>query len=249
MYRFACLTACLAMLLAATTARASDPIGGYMIVDRVSLDDPVAPTTIQIWGSFTLATSRGGNSYSTPERGYLFYKAPAGKETVCRREWNDIKRAVGTSQVLGFGSSYEFKAMGRVRHATERPDAPDVYPVANGLVSVPENSDYAPVQNLRSLPTPLSPTAGELVPPGQIILVVRNMLNTKHPKAKYVIELDGGGAKEEATIAAGEKETKWMPKMSLKAGEKYTWKVRAVDGLWTGPEAQATFVVKGSTQD
>src|SRR5689334_17377941 len=87
MYRSACLTALAAALLMAATVRASDPVGGYAIVDRVTLDDPVAPTTIQMWGSFSLATSRGGNTFGTPERGYLFYRALAGKETVCRREW------------------------------------------------------------------------------------------------------------------------------------------------------------------
>jgi hypothetical protein len=249
MYRIACLTALAAVLLAATTARASDPIGGYAIVDRVALDSNDAPTTIQIWGSFSLATSRGGNSYSNPERGYLFYKVPAGKETVCRKEWNDLKKAAGAGQVIGFGSSYELNALGKVRKANEKPEAPDVYPVANGLVKVPENAGYGPILNLRALPAPVTPGDGDLVPPGEITLVVRNILDKTHPKARYVFELEGGGVKEETTVPAGEKETKWTPKTPLKAGEKYTWKVRAAEGSWKGPEVTSAIVVKGSSKD
>jgi hypothetical protein len=246
MYRIACLAALAAALLAASAARASDPIGGYVVVDKVALDSNDAPTTIQIWGSISLATSLRGNSYGNPERGYLFYKASAGKEAVCRREWNDLKKAAGTGQVIGFGTSFEQNAMGKVRKANEKPETPDVYPVANGLVKVPEDAGYGPILNLRALPTPVTPGDGDFVPPGEITLVVRNILDKKHPGAQYVFELEGGGAKEEATVPAGEKETKWTPKTALKAGEKYTWKVRATEGSWKGPEARSALVVKGT---
>jgi hypothetical protein len=245
MYRITCLAALAAALLTGAAARASDPIGGYALVDKVVFDEPGAPLTAQIWGTFCLATERGGNAYSAPQRGYLFYKVIDGKEQVCRKEWNDLKRAAGTGQVIGFGSSFDLKALGTVRKANETPERPDLYPLANGLIKVREDADYGPIRNLLTFPAPLDPDYGTLVPPGQTTLVVRNVLDPKHAKAKYVFELEGGGTKEEATVDPGTKETKWTPKTPLKAGEKYTWKVYATEGSWKSPVATSTIVVKG----
>jgi hypothetical protein len=251
MYRIACLLAVAAV--AAVAARGSayppkDPVGGYLIVDKVVLEPSDAPTTIQIWGSFALATERGGYAYGAPERGYLYYKAPAGKEDVCRKEWNDLKKAAGTAQVIGFGNSYDLQSIGKVRKPKlgENPESPDTYPVGTGLVKVGEDTDHTPVRNLLSLPVPKDPGDVSLVPPGEITLIVRNIPDKKHAKAKYVFELEGAsGGKEEATVEAGDKETKWTPKMKLKAGEKYTWRVRATEGDWKGPVATSSIVVKG----
>ena len=129
MYRIACVLALAAALAAGGAARASDPTGGYLIVDKVILEPSSDPTTIQIWGSFALTKEAGGRAYADPVRGYLYYKIVTGKE--------------------------------------------------------------------------------------------------------------------EATVEAGEKETKWTPKMKVKAGEKYTWRVRATDGDWKGPVVTSGFVVKG----
>jgi hypothetical protein len=246
MYRIACLFLLGAALLVGTAARASDPIGGYLIVDKVILEPSDAPTTIQIWGTFCLAKEPGGRSYGDPERGYLYYKAASGKEDVCRKEWGDLKKSAGTTQVLGFGNSYELKTLGKVRKANEKPDTPDAYPVGNGLVKVADDTDFGTVRSLRALPAPQAPTEGDLVPSGEITFVVRNNADKKHTKAKYVFELEGAsGGKEEATVDPGDKETKWTPKLKLKAGEKYTWRVRAAEGDWKGPTATSTFVVKG----
>jgi hypothetical protein len=246
MYRIACVLALAAALAAGGAARASDPIGGYLIVDKVILEPSSDPTTIQIWGSFALAAKPGGQAYADPVRGYLYYKAASGKEDVCRKEWADLKKAAGTGQVIGFGSSYDLKSLGKVRKATEKPESPDPYPLGNGLNKVGEDADYGPIRALRGLAAPVTPADGDLVPPGEITLVVRNVADKKHAKAKYVFELEGAsGGKEEATVEAGEKETKWTPKMKVKAGEKYTWRVRATDGDWKGPVVTSGFVVKG----
>jgi hypothetical protein len=245
MYRIAYGLAIAALLAAGGAAQASDPIGGYLIVDRVVLEPANAPTTIQIWGSFVLAAEFGGRAWSAPERGYLSYKTVPGKEAVCRKEWNDMKNAAGTSQVIGFGSSYELKNLGAVRKATEKPQAPLPYPLGVGLVKVERESGHVPIRTLRGLPIPQSPADGSLVSAGEITLVVRNIADQSHARAKYVFTLEGeGGSKEEATVAAGEKETRWTPKRKLTPGGRYTWRVRAVDGEWRGPEAVSSFVVK-----
>jgi hypothetical protein len=248
MYRNAAWLAFAVVLAAGGAARASDPIGGYVIVDKVVLEPSDAPTTIQIWGAFTLATQKGGFTYNNPERGYLYYQAPAGKEEICRKEWNDLKKAAGTNQVIGFGNSYDLQSTGKVRKPKlgEKPEAPDTYPLGAGLAKVGDDTNYAPVRNLLALPAPNEPGDASLVPPGDITLVVRNMPDKTHAKAKYVFELEGAsGGKEEATVEAGDKETKWTPKTKLKAGEKYTWRVRATEGDWKGPVATSTMVVKG----
>jgi hypothetical protein len=245
MYRIACLLA-LAAVAAGGAARASDPVGAYTIVDKVVLEPADAPTTIQIWGSFALAMEKKGETYSDPVRGYMYCKAPSGKEDVCRKEWNDLKKAAGTPQVIAFGSRYELAALGRVRKSNDKPEAPDTYPLANGLVKVEDNPEYIPIGKLLALPAPKTPAEGDLVPPGEITLVVRNNADKKHAKAKYVFELEGkSGDKEEATVEVGDKETKWTPKMKLKGGEKYTWRVKATEGDWKGPVATSTFVTKG----
>ena len=251
MYRSAFMLALVAAVTAGGAARASDPIGGYLLVDKVILEPADKPTTIQIWGSIALAKADRGNDYNEPVRGYLYYKAAAGKEDVCRKEWNDLKKAAGTGEIIGFASRYELKALGSVRQANVKPETPDTYPVANGLVKVradDESEAFASKSfaQLRALPAPKEPGDGDLVPPGEITLVTRNIIDKKHAKAKYVFVLEAAsGGKEEETVAAGDKETRWTPKMKLKAGEKYTWRVHAVEGEWQGPVATSRFVVKG----
>jgi hypothetical protein len=108
------------------------------------------------------------------------------------------------------------------------------------------DSNMAPVRTLLALPAPRTPAEGDLVPPGKVTLVVRNIADRKHPRAGYVFELQGAsGGKEKGEVVAGEKETSWTPNRRLKAGEKYTWRVHAAEGDWTGPVATSSFVVKG----
>jgi hypothetical protein len=246
MYRVACVWALVMAATVGGAATASDPIGGYLIVDKVVLEPADSPTAIQIWGSIALAKERSGDFYSEPVRGYLYYQVRSGKEDICRKEWNDLKKAAGTSRIIGLGSRYELQSFGRVRKADEKPQSPDTYPLSNGLVKIGQDEDYAPFSQLRALPAPQTPAEGEPVKPGEVTLVTRNMIDKKHTKAKYVFELEStSGGKEEAAVEAGDQETRWTPKMKLKAGEKYTWRVRTVEGEWKGPVATSHFVVKG----
>jgi hypothetical protein len=240
----------LAAVLMVGRAKGSGPIGGYLIVDKVILEPADAPTTIQIWGSIILAKDGSGRNYGNPQRGYLYYQAPKGGEALCRREWADMKKSAGKGQVLGFGSSEEWKRMGRIRKADQKPVSPDGYPLQNGLVNIDSDSNSKPVRGLLALPAPQSPGDGDLVPPGEVTLVVRNNLDKKHPEAKYHFTVagppDGKATEVEwATVAPGDKETKWTPKLKLRAGVKYTWKVCAREGKWEGPEVTSRIVVKG----
>jgi hypothetical protein len=229
------------------TARASDPTGGYVLVERVVLEpSEAAPERIQIWGAFTLCKEAGGRNYTPPTHGYLYYSIVQGEDKACKNEWADFKRVAGTDQVVGFGSSYKPQRMGRVRKASEKAESPDPYPVGMGLTRFAKNTEYTPVRGVLTLPVPKEPGDGDLVPPGKVTLIVRNIGAKDHDKVAYVFEFEAGGKKEVSRpVAAGDKATRWSPAHEVKPGEKCTWQVRAVEGNWKGPTATATFQAKG----
>jgi len=99
---------------AAGSARASDPIGIYALVDRVVIEPSDAqPERIQIWGAFSVATRQFGDQYSPPIRGYLYYQLPPEKAGAARAEWADMQKIAGTGQIIAFGSRYQ--QFGKIR--------------------------------------------------------------------------------------------------------------------------------------
>jgi hypothetical protein len=119
---------------------ASGPIGVYALVDRVAFEpNSDKPERIRISGVFIAAEERADNStvYSTPQRGYLYFRLPKGKEELAQKEWSDLKSVAGTRQVVGLGSSWGTKV--RVRKLDEEANLPGDYPMGNGLVKI--NSD------------------------------------------------------------------------------------------------------------
>ncbi len=246
MKRTVCIawTTALLALACQTPAWASDPIGAYALIDKVVLEpSEQAPTRIQVWGAFTLATRTNGDTYAEPVRGYLYYQVVKGKEEVCRKEWADMKKIAGTGEVIGLGSRYSRVALGTVHRASEKAEKADPYPLGMGLIRVRRETDYSPIQKLLTLPAPATPSDGATVNPGKVTLITRNIVSPSHDGAKYVFELENAsGAKETSDpIPAGEKETKWTPHMQVNAGEKYTWRVQIVEGQWKGPLAVSTF--------
>jgi hypothetical protein len=143
-----------AMLLAilsagATRALASDPIGIYALVDKVSFEpNETSPERIQIRGAFAMAEGNGYN-YKKAERGYLYYQVNPDQPAACRNEWADLKSVAGTGQIVAFGSRYGEK--GTLHKPGTKPANPDLYPVAMGLTKVKEEKDYEPVRQLARL--------------------------------------------------------------------------------------------------
>jgi hypothetical protein len=130
--------------LTAVTLRASDMVGVYAVVEKVLLEpSDAAPQRIQIWGAFALSDQKSGSSYGAAQRGYLYYSCPAGRETVCRREWEDLKAVAGKDTGVGFGARY--KETGRIRKADETPASPDVYPIERGVVRLSAGHESLPV--------------------------------------------------------------------------------------------------------
>jgi|SRR5579884_1765885 len=246
MRRIVCIAWATALLALAwqTPVRASDPIGAYALIDKVVLEpNEQAPTRIQVWGAFTFAEETNGETYAEPVRGYLYYRVVQGKEEVCRKEWADMKKLAGTGAVIGMGSRFNRAALGAVHRGSEKAEKADAYPLGMGLVRVRRGTEYPPIQKLITLPAPATPADGATINPGKVTLITRNIVGPGHDRAKYVFELEtASGVKETSDpIAAGEKETKWTPRMQVKAGEKYTWRVQAVERQWKGPLATATF--------
>jgi hypothetical protein len=130
--------------LATVTLRASDFVGVYAVVEKVVLEpSDTAPERVQIWGAFALSDQKSGSTYGPAQRGYVYYSCPSGKETVCRKEWDDLKSVAGKDVGVGFGMRY--KETGRVRKADEKAASPDVYPIERGIVRLSAGHESLPV--------------------------------------------------------------------------------------------------------
>jgi hypothetical protein len=113
---------------------ASDPLGAYCVVDKVVLE-PAADKAerVQLWGTCALANTNDWY-FQAPANGYFYFSAPVGQEATARAEWADLKSVAGTTQAVGFARRY--KPVGRFRSATEKPSAPDTYPIHIGVMKV-----------------------------------------------------------------------------------------------------------------
>ena len=152
----------IALLLLQSTARASDPIGVFALVDRVVLEpNESTPERIQVWGTFALADRKDDqrrDKYAAPEQGYLYFSLPAEKADVARKEWKDLQKAAGTHEVIGFGSRYESKPT--VRKTEAKPADPDPYVLGWGMAKMSQRSkDYPPIKSLLALRKPGETTA------------------------------------------------------------------------------------------
>ena len=126
------------LIFTAATLRASDPVGVYAIVQKVIFEpSDTAPQRILIWGVFAFAdTARVGDFYTKPQRGYLYFSLPKGKESTALKEWADFKAVAGTGQGIAFGTRH-YPMLVKVRPDSEKPASPDSYApdsyFANGI--------------------------------------------------------------------------------------------------------------------
>jgi hypothetical protein len=130
----------LGVFMVLAVVQASDMVGVYAVVEKVTLEPAdTAPERIQIWGAFALADQKSGSTYGPAERGYMYFTCPQGKESICRKEWADLKSVAAKDTGVGFGKRYE--TPGRIRKADEKASAPDPYPIQMGVVRVEKASD------------------------------------------------------------------------------------------------------------
>jgi hypothetical protein len=133
-----------ACLAASVALYASDLIGVYAVVEKVVLEpSDAAPQRAQIWGAFAVYDQGNGSAYQAPQRGYVYYACPEGKESICRKEWADLKSVAGTGIGVGFGKRWD--PVGRIHKADEKPASPDPYPIQMGVVKVEKASDRGAV--------------------------------------------------------------------------------------------------------
>jgi len=134
------------VLLSPAGLHASDPVAVYARIDRVVFaPDAQSPTTIQIFGVFSVATPNDRYEYQLPARGYLYFTLRPD-DAVARREWNDLKEVAGTKQIVAFGTRYSSTV--RLRPLTATLEAPDTYTTGFGVRKVSGDTEYSPVRRL-----------------------------------------------------------------------------------------------------
>jgi hypothetical protein len=149
-----------ALLLVSLTPTAVSAKGGsigiYAVIDEVTFDqDGPSPNMVWISGVFVVPVSPSSGAYKEPQRGYLYFRIPAGAEQIARKDWSQLKAAAGTGQVVGLASYWvpdpttgdnpHHSLDVRVRTAGDAA-SPDVYPLAHpkGIVKAgdPDKGDF-----------------------------------------------------------------------------------------------------------
>lgn len=124
---------------------ASGQAGVYGVIEKVVVEPASGPAErVQVWGAFALMETMGrgftGYVYKQPQRGYLYFKLPAGSAEIenARREWKDLASVAGTMQAVAFGywDRKRGDAIMSVRNATAAPANPDVYYTDIGITKL-----------------------------------------------------------------------------------------------------------------
>ena len=138
----------IALLVSSIGLRASDPVGVYGIIDRVTVTSAAdGSATVQLWGAFVVAlvprpsgTYKPEDAYGKVAKGYLLFRCPAFSGSTCSNEVNDLKALAGTGEVAGFGAAW--RTPPRVRPNEEPAKGPDPYEVNVGVVRLGKFGDY-----------------------------------------------------------------------------------------------------------
>ena len=120
------------VVAAAVPTFRSDPIAVYAVIDKVVLAPATNPSTIEIWGQFTISENKGGDHYKPAVKGYLYLSMDPAKERAIRAEWADLQSLAGKGGIVGFGAKYS-KSTLRIRCMSEKPANPDVYTTNIGV--------------------------------------------------------------------------------------------------------------------
>ena len=125
---------------------ASGPAGCYVIVDKIILEpNDSTPKRIQVWGMFSVADGKTGNAYLAPQAGYMYFQLQGGLEQQTLAEWSDLKKVAGKESVIAFAQRNQWN--GRLRKATDKVEAPDAYPVYNGITRVVTGQGLGSIEN------------------------------------------------------------------------------------------------------
>jgi hypothetical protein len=116
---------------------------------------------------------------------------------------------------------------------------PDPYPIGFGLARIRSAQASEHVRLLSTFPAAYSPADGGLADAGAVKLIAGNIAAAE-TKPKYFFEIENATGEKESSeaIEQGEKQTEWSPKMQIKAGEKYTWRVWVDDAKLLGAKSR-----------
>ena len=144
------LMAAVLATVSAGMVQASDPVALYGLIDRVTIEPSAdKPERVRITGVFVLAKPNNNGDYGDPQRGYLYFRLPAGMAELARKEWADLASLAGRKQVIGLGArDWHSADKARVRNASEQPTNPDVYDFGTGVIKLRSDTDYKPVKAL-----------------------------------------------------------------------------------------------------
>ena len=136
----------LMVLVLASFARASDPIGIYGLVDQVVMEpsDGMAQR-VQVWGVFTMA-DRQTRSYTEPVRGYLYYSLPSEEQETARTEY--VEGAIARTLT---GDIY--RADDRAIHSVNRALFAQQTSLADRIRTLRPQAVLAPVSEGAAVPT------------------------------------------------------------------------------------------------
>src|SRR5258708_7428175 len=90
--------------LATTIAAKNAAMGIYGVIDEVRFESGgTSQNLIRISGVFIVAAPMSSGEYiETPQRGFLYFRIPAGMEKAALKEWAELEPFAGTGQVVGF---------------------------------------------------------------------------------------------------------------------------------------------------
>jgi hypothetical protein len=95
------------------------------------LPDDATGDRVVLSGAFFFLTGPTG-TYGEPRCGYMSFECPAGQEAMCRMQWQDLRKAIGSNFCEGFGT------WGMVSNATLHTDPkalvkPDAWDLGMGI--------------------------------------------------------------------------------------------------------------------
>ena|SRR5687768_7142820 len=141
----AAAVAVLLLGLVVAHVHASGQAGVYGVIEKVVVEPATGPAErVQVWGAFALMETIGrgftGFVHKQPQRGYLYFKLPAGTTDIenARREWKDLASVAGTMQAVAFGhwDRNRGDAIISVRNPEAAPANADVYYTDMGITKL-----------------------------------------------------------------------------------------------------------------
>ena len=134
-------------LLSLGVAQASDFVGAYALISKVTLEPSAdKPERIRIEGVFAMARPNDPNYYLAPQRGVLYFSLPAARPEQALAEWSDIKSVAGTRRIVSIGNRTQFMKL-TVRKADDKAP-PEPYQLGLGVTSNRSDTEYAPIKSL-----------------------------------------------------------------------------------------------------